>query len=160
MINYLVWIICIVLSGILYRLGGAGKLAKDDGWNFARRSFVRDWIIPIPVIISLWQLFGLDCKWYLYLIMWGLMGLALSTYYDPIFKYDNFFAHGAGVGLSIFPLFWTGVYWYSILIYTILMGLGMGIISHKLKKTAVIKELCRGFLVVLLLIILRRIKLG
>jgi len=158
MIKYIIWIICIVLSGILYRLGGAGQLKKDDGWNFARRSFVRDWLIPIPVIITLWQLFGLDSRWYLYLILWGLMGLALSTYYDPIFKYDNFFAHGAGVGLSIFPLFWTGVYWQLILIYTTLMCLGMGIISHKLKKTPVVKELCRGFLIVLLLIILRRIR--
>ena len=158
MIKYLVWIICIVLSGILYRLGGAGQLKKEDGWNFARRSFVRDWLIPIPVIITLWQLFGLDSRWYLYLILWGLMGLALSTYYDPIFKYDNFFAHGAGVGLSIFPLFWTGVYWQLILIYTTLMCLGMGIISHKLKKTPVFKELCRGFLIVLLLIILRRVR--
>ena len=62
MIKYIVWIICIVLSGILYRLGGAGRLEKDDGCNFARRSFVRDWLIPIPVIISLWQLIGLDSK--------------------------------------------------------------------------------------------------
>ena len=101
------------------------------------------------------------------------MGLALSTYWDDcdnktvnkicstinwMYPTDNFFLHGAGVGLSIFPLFWTGVYWYLILIYVILIGLGMGVISHKLKRTPVFKELCRGFLIVLLLIILRRVR--
>ena len=173
MIKYLVWIACIVLSGILYRLGGAGRLAKDDGWNVLRKSAMRDWVIPIPVIISLWQLIGLGSKWYLYLIMYILMGLALSTYWDDcdnkiankicsiinwMYPRDNFFLHGIGVGLSIFPLFWTGVYWYLILIYTTLMCLGMGIISHKLKRTPVVKELCKGFLIVLLLIILRRVR--
>lgn len=176
MIKYLIWIICIVISGILYRLGGAGQLAKDDGWNFARRSFVRDWLIPIPTIISLWQLIGLNSRWYLYLIIYALMGGMLSTYWDDdddnkffdkicsiinwIYPVDNFYLHGFMTGLSMVPLFWTGVYWYLILIYAILLGVGMGIISHKLKRTPVFKELCRGFLIVLLLIILRRIQNG
>ena len=40
-----------MLSAILYRLGGAAR--TGDMWDFARRSWVRDWLIPPVALIAL-----------------------------------------------------------------------------------------------------------
>ena len=146
----IILLVGMILSAILYRLGGAGK--TGDCFDFARRSWVRDWLIP-PVMLTCLALttqFHLIYI-YVYLLVWGLMGAALSTYYDPIFKYDSMYAHGFGIGLSTLPLIFAGVHWYSITIYMVALSLFMGLISHKTKLVPKWKELIRGALIVTLL---------
>jgi len=148
--SIIVLLVGAILSAILYRLGGAGKHGKWYDWMC--ESWVRDWLIPPLVLIILW-LFSVPLHW-LFLIVWGLMGAAFSVYYDEIFGYDNFYAHGVGVGLATFPLIWDGVHWWTILIYAVMLGLGMGIASKVAKPHTAQKELIRGALVVILLPIL------
>lgn len=85
-----------VISGIIGRMGGAGKPYK---------SWIRDWLCPLQTILALWILTGIDIKhWWLYLIVYGLMGGALSTYWDSVFKFDNLWISGFAVGLTLLPL--------------------------------------------------------
>lgn len=150
----LYFILLCAIAGILYRLGGAGK--NNDWLDFARRSWVRDWPIPVVVFLTLWLLIGIKLShWWVYLAIWLLMGGALSTYYDTIFCYDNMYAHGFMVGVATFPLVWVGIHLWVIVIYAGALGLSMGIICHRLKINAVKKELGRGALIILLLLILK-----
>lgn len=148
-----------ICSAILYRLGGAGKV--DDGWNWARRSWVRDWLIPPVVLTTLWLMIGFAIiywwQWLLLLAVWLLMGGAFSTYWDevPFNKgKDNFYMHGFFVGLATFPLFWLYYSWVAILIYAVALSLAMGLFTST-KFNAVIKELFRGAVVVLFLLIFK-----
>jgi vacuolar-type H+-ATPase subunit I/STV1 len=137
----IVLIIGTILCSILYRLGGAGKTG--------------DWLIP-PIMLTC---LALNTHFHLiyifvYLLVWGLMGGALSTYWDWLFGYDNMYAHGFFVGLSTIPCMFLGIHLYSIVIYTIALSLSMGLVSHKTKLNAVNKERIRGALIIVLLPIL------
>jgi hypothetical protein len=147
----IVLLIGTAIASCLYRAGGAAK--TGDIFDFARRSWVRDWLIP-PVALTVLWLLGVPFLWWVFLLIWGLMGAALSTYFDTIFGFDSMYAHGAGIGLATLPLLWVGIHWYSILAYALVLSLSMGLISHKTKLNAVAKELCRGALIIVLLPIL------
>jgi hypothetical protein len=159
---------------MLYRAGGAGKKEKDDGFNFLRRSWVRDWVIPPVGILALWLLKGVHWNyWWSYLLIWPLMGGALSLYWDDtdnkildkicrminwMYPVDNFYVHGFMIGLATSPLLRVGIHWWVILIYAITLSLAMGIISHRIKKfDAVKKEKGRGLAIIFLLLIFKLI---
>lgn len=98
-------IILSCLSGILGRLGGR---AKDGAWyDFASKSWVRDWICPLIALIALWLLVGFQPSyWWAYLLTYGLTGLSLTTYYDSLFGYDNHWFAGFITGLATLPILW------------------------------------------------------
>lgn len=150
MVKIIVLLVGGVLSAILYRLGGAGKCG--DCFDILRKSWVRDWLIPPIMLICLALTKHSDIiNIFVYLLCWGFMGGALSTYWDWLFGYDNMYAHGAGVGLSTIPLFWTGIHWYSIVIYTVALSVSMGFIRHNIKINNVIQEFIKGALIVVCL---------
>lgn len=157
MIKLLLFLGLIVISYVLYRAGGMGK--DDDAepkWipKWLRRSWVRDWIIPGIFILSLWLLKGIDLKhWWAYLGLYPLMGGALSTYWDNLFGYDNYYAHGFMVGFSTFTLFWTGIHWWAIGFYTLGLCASIGLWSNWIEKDW-IEEGGRGGLIILLRLLL------
>lgn len=154
-IKIILFILLCLASAMLYRAGGAGKKKKDDGFNFIRRSWVRDWVIPPVAILALWLLKGVHWNyWWSYLLVWPLMGGALSTYWDKIFGYDNMYAHGAGVGMAALSLLWV-MHWWAILIYAAVVSVSMGLISHQIKLHAVKREKGRGAIIILALLILK-----
>jgi hypothetical protein len=107
-----------VLSGLFYRLGGIGKPFK---------SWMRDWVCPLIALMAWWILSGFHLShWWAYLVSYGLMGWGLTTYYDELFGYDNYWLHGFVIGLAMFPLFWTGIHWWAILLRAIIMGATIG----------------------------------
>ena len=125
-----------VISGILYRLGG---------WEKGNTKF-RDIGCPLVAVLSLWLLHGAHWNyWWAYLLIFGLMFLALTTYWDKLFKEDNFYMHGYMIGLSTFPLIWLGIHWYIIMIYSILLAITMGLWSKWIKRDW-LEEFGRGFL--------------
>jgi len=143
MVNALFFLSLCIGSSILYRAGGSKKgLTK---W--------RDLGCPLMAVLALWHLIGFH---WLYFLVFGLMFAALTTYYDFVFKYDNMFAHGAGIGLSTIPLIWCGVHWYSVVIYVVILSVSMGITRHVLKIDNKLQELIKGFLIIILLLIYRR----
>lgn len=109
-----------LVSAILYRLGGIGR---------PFRSWMRDWVIPLPVCIWLWCN-GVHSWWLL--LSYALMGGGLTTYYDsvPFNKgKDNFYMHGFFIGLALIPLA-AWIPWWAILLRSVVLGALMGIWCH------------------------------
>ena len=54
---------------------------------------------------------------------------ALSTYWDRLFGYDNFFFHGLVIGLASFPIAIVTGQWWMFAIRSLVLCLWMGIWS-------------------------------
>ncbi|MFA5747388.1 MAG: hypothetical protein WC926_04965 [Candidatus Paceibacterota bacterium] len=136
-------LILTLICAILYRLGGIGKPFK---------SWMRDWLIP-PLIYAWLFYYRHPDAWYGWLMILpaiGLTGAALTTYLDSIFGYDNFWAAGFLVGLAAFPLYWTGIAWWLILIRAVLLGVTWGVWC-KLFSNDWVEECGRGAFIALTL---------
>ncbi len=116
----IIYIVLISLfAGFLYRLGGIGKPYK---------TWMRDWLIPLVGILTLIFLFKYEAKWYAHALVFGLTGGAFTTYWDDIFGYDNFYAHGAMLALASFPYcIWGPMAWWVLAIKVVVAGLAMGL---------------------------------
>jgi hypothetical protein len=113
-------IVACLLSGILYRLGG------KKGFN----TKFRDLGCPLVLLGAVIALFGLKMGfWWAYLLCFGLSFGFLTTYWDFLFKYDNFWFHGFALGLAGFPLLWCGVPWWILTIRLVICTVGMGLWS-------------------------------
>jgi FtsH-binding integral membrane protein len=94
-------------------------------------------------------LFGLKMAfWWAYAICFGLSWAVLTTYWDFLFKYDNFYAHGLGCGLAGIPLIWVGVPLHYILIRIVICSVGMGLWSKWIGND-VSEEMGRGVLFII-----------
>jgi len=91
------------LSGVLGRMGGAGK--SGQWYDKLLNTKWRDVGCSIIAIVALWLLFGVQrSAWWVYLIIFGLHWGAFSTYWDWMYKnWDNFWFSGFMVGVSMFP---------------------------------------------------------
>lgn len=127
-------IVAIIVSAILYRAGGMGReVDARPTWMpmFMRKSWVRDWLCPgvfLIAILPFYQPHNL-AGWLLIPVFYGITGAALTTYWDKIFGYDNFFFHGFGCGLAGFILI-TFVPWWLLAARLIICTLGMGLWSE------------------------------
>jgi hypothetical protein len=135
-----------VICAVLYRAGGMSRDASaEPKWIpvCMRRSWVRDWIIPVvmyvPVLIS-------PCHAMMIILAIGLTGAALTTYWDEVFGYDNFWAHGFVIGLAAYPLIVCGADPWRLFIRALALGLLVGGWSALIKKDW-LEEMGRGFLV-------------
>jgi hypothetical protein len=147
-------IILAIISAVLYRAGGMSKepTAKPR-WIpvWLRKSWVRDWLCPlcsIGTLLLFWKptnAFGFE----MILLSYGLMGGMLSTYWDFLFGYDNYWFHGFGVGLSIFPLIFAGYTWWIVLLHAVVMAILVGGLSVLIKKDW-LEEMSRGFVISIL----------
>ncbi len=109
-----------LLCGILGRMGGA------KGFNTKYRD------LGIPLIATLLLLFlGIRNPLALFL-SFGLMFAASTTYWDFLFGYDNFYAHGFFIGIATLPIAVVIQHWFGffcmVTLYTIWMGLWSKII--------------------------------
>ena len=128
-----------ILSAILYRMGGA------TGYN----TKFRDLGCPLVALITLWLMKGIVLSyWWVYLLFFGLSFGALTTYWDWLFGYDNFYAHGLGCSLATIPLLWVGLPWGIFILHTIICTIGMGLWS-KFIGNDVQEEMGRGALFIL-----------
>jgi len=95
-----------IISGILYRFGKSQK--RNDFLDFLREPGVRDvgctllsliWIFMfIPMAgIPLWK--GVIA----YICSAGITYGFITTYWDRLFGFDNFYAHGFGISLGGLP---------------------------------------------------------
>ena len=96
----MIWIpLLMCLSGLLGRLGGAGKEGNwydgilGSAWRDIGCSLI---IVGVLIILYGWQ----PSLWWAYLAVFGLSWAAFSTYLDSVFGYDNFWASGLLVGLA------------------------------------------------------------
>lgn len=155
--TFLVVLIASVVSGILYRLGGAG----EDVWK--KHQYLPKWFFnskwrdagcPLVSLAVLWYLKGfILANWWAYLVMFGLGWAACSTYWDFIFGYDNFWIHGLFCGLAVLPLAWCGMPWWAIAARSLICAVLMGAWSLAWKWD-VAEEWGRGFIFTASLLIL------
>lgn len=126
----------IILSGVVYRLGGACKYeenCKNLKWyHLLCESWIRDFGVSFLVSVMIYLKFGFN--WWL-ILSWGLLYGALSSYNCWIkIKWLRWGLTGASYGLAILPfaisLF--PLYGWSIiiesLIRVIILALGVGFI--------------------------------
>lgn len=138
----LIIIICSLISSILYRAGGLGKEQKYWIPIWMRHSWVRDWLCPFFCLLPL---FIQHPSW-LFILTYGLMGAAFTTYWDKLFKFDNHWFSGFMVGMSAFPLIFCGFAWWILLIRALALGISWGAWSSAIGNDH-IEEHGRGFLV-------------
>lgn len=141
MIKILILFLLSGVSGVFGRMGGSG--------NYPRQ--VR--VIGIPILLSviLWFL-GVHNLIVLFLFC-GLSIGAISTYWDFTFnKTDNFWIHGAFIGLASFPITIVNHNWELLLIRVLVIALYIGLV-HLLVKNAVKEEFLRYMILPLTLLL-------
>ena len=149
-----IWLIMLsVVSGCLYRMGGCGPADLQSEWawvpapirNFPKK---RD-ILANLVTLGAAGLVGISGPWWAWLLSFGIMWGALSTYHDEMFynwmkPKDNFWLHGFFIGLAMLPLAFFGDP-LSLGIRVLAVAILMGVWS-KINGNATIEELGRGFI--------------
>ena len=143
-------IIAAIISGVLYRLGGAAK--KGDWLDILRNTKTRDLGCPLVSLI-LMLMFHAHVAWWIHAAAFLFMFGACTTYYDKIFGYDNYYAHGAMIALAYFPYaIMTGA-WIPLIARIIILGFTMGYLCANTEND-IIEETGRGALIQLSLLII------
>ena len=128
----LVTVLFTILSAFLYRVGGMSKEEAQEKVPWLPLWFVntraRD--IGCSVLSVSWMWFFYQpVPWWVYLISFGAMWGMLTTYWDFLFGYDNFFMHGAGIAFAFIPFAIVSGGWLGFGIRFISLALTMGIWS-------------------------------
>lgn len=129
-----------VAAGVLNRMGGSAnyhKIFRRLGVPLCIAAQLLVWGYPLQVM-PLVTLF----------LSIGLMFAALGTYYDPIFGYDNYYAHALGVALACFPMSIGESHYIGFAIRAIICCVAVGLWS-KLETNDVREEFGRGFIIAL-----------
>jgi hypothetical protein len=141
-------IICACISSILYRAGGLSRDQKYWIPLWLRRSWVRDWLCPLFCLLPL---FIQNPHW-IFIPVYGLMGAAFSTYWDKLFKFDNFWFSGFVVGLTTLPLAFFGFPLWPLLAKPLFLAVTWGGLCA-LTGNDHVEEHGRGFFVGLNLLV-------
>lgn len=137
--------ICAIISSVLYRAGG---LSKDQPYwipEWMRRTWVRDWLCPL---YCLFPLFIESPSWW-FIPAYVLMGAAFTTYWDKLFKYDNFWFSGFMLGIAQMPLAFAGFEWGAILLRAVMIGIFWGAWCS-VNSNDHVEEHGRGFIVAIM----------
>jgi len=111
MVELLYCIVFSFLCGLFGRMGGA------KGYNTKFRD------MGIPAVCCLYAFILGVHSWWL-ILTFGLMFAALTTYWDEVFGYDNFYFHGFMIGLSFAPIMWGN--WLDLIFITFACCFWMG----------------------------------
>ena len=135
-----------IICGLAYRFGGC---SKEEGkqkfpwvpeWMF--RSWVRDFFCSLIPLLWL-KLFYTQVHPSAYGTTCVLSYFALTTYWDKLFKFDNYFFHGFMISLSYFLFAVFSGLWIGFILRCIVMAILMGGISA-LTGNVDIEEFGRG----------------
>jgi hypothetical protein len=109
-----------VASFILYRMGGSD--AYNTKW--------RDMGCPTVLTLLLWCLNGIHWGyWWAYLLSFGLMFGALTTYWNKKGapeRFINFYLHGLGISLALVPYAYVSHHWLGFGLRVALLPLLIG----------------------------------
>lgn len=147
------WLFIILLtiaSAVLYRLGGMGQSGKDKYpkiplWVFNTK--MRDMGCAAAAVGGIFVL-GVDVPWWIHALAFGTLFGMLTTYWDWLFKYDNYWFHGFTCGLAFA---WYGWYapelWLWLGVRALVMAVFMGTWCHVLFPNDVVQETGRGAII-------------
>jgi len=128
-------------------------MSKDDTaepkWipKWMRKSWVRDWLIPMVCILAIWITCHIKINLW-WLLFYPLTAGALTTYWDSLFGFDNFWFAGFMVGVATFPLIFCGLHWYMVLARAVTLALLWGFWCEFLGND-VAEEMRRGAFITL-----------
>jgi hypothetical protein len=167
----MIWLIlalATVISACLYRMGGCGPTDLEDEWgwvpapvrNFPKKRDVGCGLVTGAACFAVLSNVGLSSPWWIYLLTFGILWGALSTYHDTMFynwmkPKDNFWLHGFFCGLAYIlfgihnPTLWL---WLGLRVAAV--AIFMGVWSHILFTDAKWEEMGRGAILPLSLALL------
>ena len=138
-------ILAVVLA-FAYRFGGCSKEEGKEKYPWAPEWMFSSWMrdCTCSLLPALWSFFFIPgAPWWCYLLTFGLGWAALSTYWDWLFGFDNFWFHGFMVGLAFAPVNIATGHWIGLIARPILLAVLMGSISA-ISSNVDVEELGRG----------------
>ena len=129
-------IILSIFSGLFYLLTGLGGDGRKSfpsvpGWFFGRQTRLVGCstcrILAVLVV-------GVQAPWWCDLLVMGLTVGALSTYWDFLFGFDNFWFHGFMIGVATLPYVFFGVSIWAWLVQAVALAVFMGVLCHVLDR--------------------------
>lgn len=116
-------IIAAIISAAFYRMGGMSGMntkIRDLGCPTVALAWM---ILFFPKTFAVWHF-----------LAFGAMFGALTTYWDSVFGWDNFYMHGFVIGLAyLFYGVLTGI-WIPILARAVVLAVFMGLINYLANK--------------------------
>ena len=138
-----------LITAFLYRLGG---LSKEEAQDYL--PFIPSWMVNtkardmgVPFVTLIWMIIKYPhVAWWVHLLSFGIMFGMLTTYWDSLFGFDNYWFHGFMIGGAYFLYaFQTHLFLGYILrsvVLAVLMGAWCKIFSNDW-----VEELGRGFFI-------------
>ena len=134
---------------IFYRIGG---MSKEQGKKtFA---FLPEWVfntkardVGCALVGLIWMTIFVPVSAIVHLTAFILLFAALTTYWDFIFKKDNFFAHGFVIGLAYLPYAIATGNWPAFIVRAITLAVFMGLWCKYFDNDDV-EELGRGAIII------------
>lgn len=106
-----------ILSALFYRCGGLAKDTKHWIPVWLRQSWVRDWLCPFCVLFPLFL--HHPSPWFI--LAYAALGGALTTYWDWLFKFDNYWFSGFMCGVAGWVLTLAGFDYVHLVIRAIVI---------------------------------------
>lgn len=130
-------ILATALSAFLYRVGGMGKQEAQQKIPWFPQALVntkaRD--AGCPLVSFVWMLlFYTGVPWWIHLISFGAMFGFLTTYWDDMFGFDNFWFHGFMIGMAYIPYAIYTKVWIAFLLRAAVLAVFMGVWGWIFKK--------------------------
>ncbi len=150
-----------VINMFLYRLGGMSKKDAKKYFPWVPQCMVdtkaRD--LGVPTVCVIYMIFNYPVAWYLHLIAFILLFVSLTTYWDTLFGFDNFWFAGFVCGLAYFPYAIATGCWVAFIVRSLLLaviwgGLNWFVNKYKIPYRDWIEELFRGLTLTITLLML------
>jgi len=149
MTTQMIWFLtplAMVINALCYRFGGCskeeGKLKYPwvPSWMF--NSKTRD--VGVSLITVGWMALCYPAvDWFCYVTTFGASWGALSTYWDFLFEFDNYWFHGFMIGVAKIGFAIATGMWFGFAIHILFLALAMGAVSA-LSGDVDVEELGRG----------------
>lgn len=107
---YLLVILLSVVSAVIGRAGGLDKQTEHWIPLWMRQRWIRIWGCPACALLPL---IWIHPSWW-FVAVYGMLAAAVSTYWDELFGYDNFWFSGFMCGVAAAPLAFCGFGWAMI----------------------------------------------
>jgi hypothetical protein len=147
-----------ILSAILYRAGGLSKEAQEK-WSkwipkWMRHTSIRDWLCPLCCVGVLLPYINSLADVGMVTLFYGATGGLLTTYWDEMFGFDNFWFSGFAIGLAGLFLIPLGIAWQLLVLRAFLLAILWGGWCAYFGD-ADVEEYGRGFFLVITMLILK-----
>lgn len=137
MINIIVWVLATVVTGICYRMGGAGEPYK---------SWMRDYPCALINTLLLFYLSWSYFSWWVVLAMVLTFGLNIGAYSSYWGEKTYYSLHALGLSIACLPYTIYSGHWWGFVIRTVVLVPAI-ILWSKFNDQVVKEEIGRGAII-------------